>query len=371
MARPTVAEIHLPALRHNIATIRSLLPPPVSIFAVVKADAYGHGAVPVAGTLSEEGVGMFGVATVEEGVELRRAGITEPVAVLGGVDERQAAEAHENGLSAVLFDLGPIPHLSRVAARSGKPFPVHIKIDTGMGRLGFLRQSTKSVIEAIRSEKALRVEGVMTHLSSADGLTGADREFTRMQLSAFAGEVPLVRKAFGEAVRAHALNSAGILAYREHVFDMVRPGITLYGALPAEGVGADLGLRPVMRLVTRIVSLKELPDGHPVSYGRHFHCAGKRLIAAVPLGYADGYRRTFSNVASMWVNGHKVPVVGRVCMDHTMLDVTGVPGVSIGTDVVVMGEGGPTPDELARISGTISYEILTQVGRRVPRRVIG
>jgi alanine racemase len=314
---------------------------------------------------------MFGVATVEEGVELRRAGITEPVAVLGGVDERQAAEAHENGLSAVLFDLGPIPHLSRVAARSGKPFPVHIKIDTGMGRLGFLRQSTKSVIEAIRSEKALRVEGVMTHLSSADGLTGADREFTRMQLSAFAGEVPLVRKAFGEAVRAHALNSAGILAYREHVFDMVRPGITLYGALPAEGVGADLGLRPVMRLVTRIVSLKELPDGHPVSYGRHFHCAGKRLIAAVPLGYADGYRRTFSNVASMWVNGHKVPVVGRVCMDHTMLDVTGVPGVSIGTDVVVMGEGGPTPDELARISGTISYEILTQVGRRVPRRVIG
>ena len=371
MARPTVAEIHLPALRHNIATIRSLLPPPVSRFAVVKADAYGHGAVPVAGTLSEEGVGMFGVATVEEGVELRRAGITEPVAVLGGVDERQAAEAHENGLSAVLFDLGPIPHLSRVAARSGKPFPVHIKIDTGMGRLGFLRQSTKSVIEAIRSEKALRVEGVMTHLSSADGLTGADREFTRMQLSAFAGEVPLVRKAFGEAVRAHALNSAGILAYREHVFDMVRPGITLYGALPAEGVGADLGLRPVMRLVTRIVSLKELPDGHPVSYGRHFHCAGKRLIAAVPLGYADGYRRTFSNVASMWVNGHKVPVVGRVCMDHTMLDVTGVPGVSIGTDVVVMGEGGPTPDELARISGTISYEILTQVGRRVPRRVIG
>lgn len=371
MARPTVAEIHLPALRHNIATIRSLLPPPVSIFAVVKADAYGHGAVPVAGALSREGVGMFGVATVEEGVELRRGGITEPVVVLGGVYEEQAAEAHENGLSAALFDPGPIPFLSRVAARSGKPFPVHIKIDTGMGRLGFLRQETKAVIEAIGSEKGLRVEGVMTHLSSADGLTGADREYTRMQLSAFAGEVPLVRKAFGEAVRAHALNSAGIILYREHVFDMVRPGITLYGSLPAEGVGADLGFRPVMRLVTRVVSLKELPDGHPVSYGRQFHCAGKRLIAAVPLGYADGYRRTFSNVASMGVNGHRVPVAGRVCMDHTMLDVTGVPGVSIGTDVVVMGEGGPTADELARISGTIPYELLTQVGRRVPRRVIG
>ncbi len=371
MARPTVAEIHLPALRHNVGTIRSLLPASTSIFAVVKANAYGHGAIPVARTLSEEGVRMFGVATVEEGVELRRAGITEPVVVLGGVYEQEAAEAHENGLSAALFDPGPIPYLSRVAARSGKPFPVHIKIDTGMGRLGFLRQATKAVTEAIGSDRALRVEGVMTHLSSADGLTEADREYTRMQLSAFAEEVPLVRKAFGEAVRAHALNSAGIILYREHVFDMVRPGITLYGSLPAEGVGADLGLRPVMRLVTKIVSLKELPDGHPVSYGRHFHCAGKRRIAAVPLGYADGYRRTFSNVASMWVNGHKVPVAGRVCMDHTMLDVTGVPGVSIGTDVVVMGEGGPTPDELARISGTISYEILTQVGRRVPRRVIG
>ncbi len=180
----------------------------------------------------------------------------------------------------------------------------------------------------------------------------------------------MVRKAFGGAVRAHALNSAGILSYREHVYDMVRPGITLYGSLPAEGLGAELGFRPVMRLLTKIVSLKELPDGHPVSYGRQFHCAGKRTIAAVPLGYADGYRRSFSNAASMWVNGNRVPVAGRVCMDHTMLDVTGVPGVTIGSDVVVMGEGAETPDDLARIAGTIPYELLTQVGRRIPRHVV-
>ena len=371
LARPTVAEIHLSALRHNVRTIRSLLPPSVSIFAVVKADAYGHGAVPVARTLREEGARMFGVATVEEGVELRRAGIPDPVVVLGGVDEAQAGEAHEHGLSAALFDLGQIPYLSRLAARSGKPFPVHIKIDTGMGRLGLLRQATRAAIEAIGSWRALRVEGVMTHLSSADGGAEADREYTGMQLSAFGEQVPLVRKAFGDGVRAHALNSAGILSYRDHVYDMVRPGITLYGSLPAEGIGADLGLKPVMRLLTRIVSLKELPDGHPVSYGRHYHCEGKRWIAAVPLGYADGYRRTFSNTASMSVNGTRVPVAGRVCMDHTMLDVTGVPGVSVGTDVVVMGEGGPSPDELANLSGTIPYELLTQVGRRIPRRVIG
>ncbi|MGA7104941.1 MAG: alanine racemase [Candidatus Deferrimicrobiaceae bacterium] len=371
MARPTLAEIHLPALRHNVRTIRSLLPSPTSIFAIVKANAYGHGAVPVSRTLREEGVRIFGVATVEEGIELRQGEIQEPIVVLGGVDERQAEEALALGLSSVLFDRGQIPYLARVAEKRGTPYPVHIKIDTGMGRLGLVRNATKAVIEAIGSRKGLRVEGVMTHLSSADGLTEADREYTRMQLKAFGEQVPLVRKAFGDAVKAHALNSAGILLYRDHVFDMARPGITLYGSLPAEGVGADLGLRPVMRLVTKIVSLKELPDGHPVSYGRQFHCAGKRQIAAVPLGYADGYRRSFSNAASMWVNGHKVPVAGRVCMDHTMLDVTGVPGVSVGTDVLVMGEGGESPDDLARISGTISYEILTQVGRRVPRRVVG
>lgn len=371
MARPTVAEIHLPALRHNVRTIRSLLSPSTGIFAVVKADAYGHGAVPAARTLREEGAAMFGVATVEEGVELRQAGLREPVVVLGGVDEAQAGEALDQGLSAALFDLGQIPHLSRAAKRKGKPFPVHIKIDTGMGRLGILRRLTRDAIEAVKAEKALRVEGVMTHLSSADGTAEADREYTRMQLAAFGEEIPRMRKAFGEKVRTHAQNSAGIILYRDHVFDMVRPGITLYGALPAEGVGADLGLKPVMRLVTRIVSLKELPDGHPVSYGRHYHCSGARRIAAVPLGYADGYRRTFSNAASMWVNGHRAPVAGRVCMDHTMLDVTGVPDVSVGTDVVVMGGEGPSPDELARIAGTISYELLTQVGRRVPRRVVG
>jgi alanine racemase len=208
---------------------------------MVKADAYGHGAVPVARTLREEGVRIFGVATVEEGMELRRSGITEPVVVLGGVDEPQAGEAHANDLSAALFDLGQIPYLSRAAEKGGRPFPVHIKIDTGMGRLGLLRQVTKTAIEAIGSRKALRVDGVMTHLSSADGSADADREYTRMQLSAFGEEVPVVRKAFGEGVRAHALNSAGILSYREHVFDMVRPGITLYGSLPAEGVGAELG----------------------------------------------------------------------------------------------------------------------------------
>lgn len=371
MARSTVAEIDLSALRHNYRLLRSRIPPVASIFAVVKADGYGHGAVPVARTLEEEGARMLGVATVEEGVELRREGIRAPVVVLGGVEETQAEEAHAHSLSSVLFERGQIGRLAREGKRNGVPFPVHIKVDTGMGRLGFLEGPAREVLEEVAARPEIRVEGFMTHLSSADGSSAEEREFTRAQLRAFAEQVPVVRRAFGEGVAVHALNSAGILRWGEFAFDMVRPGITLYGSLPGEGVGDTLGLRPVMRLVTRVVSLKELPDGHPVSYGMRYRCSGARRIAAVPLGYADGYRRTFSNAAQMTVLGRRVPVAGRVCMDHTMIDVTGVPGVSVGTEVVVMGGTGPSADELARIADTIPYEILVQVGRRIPRRCIG
>jgi alanine racemase len=371
LARPTVAEINLSALLHNYRALRSLLPPATSVFAVVKANAYGHGAVPVAKALAEAGVSMLGVASVEEGVELRQAGLRLPVVVLGGVDEPQAEEAIANGLSAAVFDQAQIPYLARAAAGRGRPFPVHLKVDTGMGRLGFLPESAASVIEAVSSNRGVRVEGWMTHLSSADGREPADREFTLGQLSAFSRGLPAVRKAFGAAVAVHALNSAGILSFRESAFDMVRPGITLYGSLPAEGMGKELGLRPVMRLVTKVASLKELPPGHPVSYGRTYRRQEPRTIAVVPLGYADGYRRAFSGSASMMVMGRAAPVAGRVCMDHTMLDVTGIDGVVPGTDVVVMGEGAATADLLARIAETIPYEILTQVGRRIPRRVVG
>jgi alanine racemase len=208
-------------------------------------------------------------------------------------------------------------------------------------------------------------------LSSADGRESSDREFTLSQLETFSGGIPAMRKASGGGVVVHALNSAGILSFRDFAFDMVRPGIALYGSLPAEGLGVELGLRPVMRLVTKISSLKELPPGHPVSYGRRYRCPDRRKIAVVPLGYADGYRRSFSDSAAMSVMGRMAPVTGRVCMDHTMLDVTDIPGAAVGTDVVVMGEGASTADELARLSGTIPYEILTQVGRRIPRRFIG
>lgn len=370
MARPTAAEISLPALRRNFRILRSLLPSATSILAVVKADAYGHGVAPVARSLAAEGARMFGVATVEEGVELRESGIPAPIVILGGANESQAEEAHASGLAPAIFEAAQVQYLARVAVRRSRPFAVHLKLDTGMGRLGFLKAEGRAVVDRLAAQKALRVEGLMTHLSSADGLSSADREYTRAQLAAFAEEIPRVRKALGDGVLTHVQNSAGIILYRDCAFDLARPGIALYGSLPAEGVGANLGLAPVMRIVSKIVSLKELPAGHPVSYGRHYSRPEPRRIAVVPIGYADGYRRSFSNAATMTVMGKPAPVAGRVCMDHTMVDVTGIPGVSVGTDVVVMGDGAQTADDLARIAGTIPYEILTQVGRRVPRRFV-
>jgi len=367
LARPTVAEIRLSALRHNVHAIRALLPPGAGLLGIVKANAYGHGALPVARALEADGARMLGVATVEEGVELREGGIRIPVVVLGGVDPPQADEAHAHRLSAVLFDPVQIGYLARAAEKAGRPFPVHVKVDTGMGRLGLLPRDALEAAGRIASTPALRLEGWMTHLSSADGPAAEDREYTASQLAVFRGTLPAVRKAFGDGVAVHALNSAGIMRFGEEPFDLARPGIALYGCSPLPPGDASPGLRPVMRVVTKVLSMKELPAGHAVSYNRRYRCDGARRIAVVPIGYADGYRRGLTGRARMAVAGHSVPVAGTVCMDHTMIDVTGVPGVEIGTDVEVMGEASMGAEEMARVCGTIPYEILVQVGPRIPR----
>jgi alanine racemase len=366
LARPTVAEIRLSALQQNFQALRDLLPRSTGILGVVKANGYGHGAVPVARALEAAGAKMLGVATVEEGMELRRGGIGLPLVVLGGVEPPQAEEAHAHGLSAVLFDRAQGGYLASEGRRTGRPFPVHVKVDTGMGRLGILPNQVPGLLRDLASERGLRLEGWMTHLSSADGPAPGDREYTREQLRMFSDGLAGVRARFGGSVAAHALNSAGILAYREEPFDMVRPGIALYGCSPMPG-DAGVSLRPVMRIVTKVVSLKELPDGHAVSYNRRYRCAGPRTVAVVPVGYADGYRRGLTGHARMSVWGRTAPVAGTICMDHTVIDVTEIPGVGIGSPVEVMGEASLSACEMARICGTIPYEILTQVGPRIPR----
>jgi alanine racemase len=369
LARPTVAEIRLSALRHNCRTLQGLLPAGASLFGVVKANGYGHGAVPVAKTLFEAGASMLGIASVEEGIELREAAVSGPALVLGDVDADVAAEAHAHGLSAVLFRADQVDLFARVGRAAGRPFPVHVKVDTGMGRLGFFPGEAGALIDRLRGEPGIAVEGFMTHLASADGHLPDDREFTLSQLRRFEEVAAAFRDAF-PGVLVHALNSAGLLAFKDFAFDMARPGIALYGSLPAEGLGASLGLEPVMRLVSRIVSLKRMPAGHPVSYGRLFSAPEPRDIAVVPIGYADGYHRGLTGSAWMGVEGRRAPVAGRVCMDMTMIDVTGIPGVRVGSEVVIMGDGGPTADVLAPMAGTIPYELLTQVGRRIPRRPV-
>ncbi len=370
MARPTVAEIRLSALRHNFHALRALLPDRTGVIAVVKANAYGHGALFAARTLEAEGARMLGVATVEEGVELRRGGIRIPVLVLGGVDSHQAEEAHEHGLSAVLFHRGQAADLARASGRTGRPFPVHVKVDTGMGRLGFLPRAARDFLAELRTFRELRIEGWMTHLSSADGSSPEDRTYTEAQLSSFSEGLPPVREAFPGVV-AHALNSSGILGFRAEPFDAVRPGLMLYGCSPLPPGEAAISLRPVMRLVSKVVSLKDLPDGHPVSYNRRYRCRGTRRIAVVPIGYADGYRRGLTGKGRMSVAGQPADVAGTVCMDHTMVDVTGIPGASIGSEVEVMGENSMSAEEIARACGTIPYEVLTQVGPRIPRSIVG
>jgi alanine racemase len=370
LARPTVAEIRLSALRHNFHALRSLLPGRTGVIAVVKANAYGHGAVPVGRALEDEGAAMLGVATVEEGIELRRGAVRIPIVVFGGVGPDQADEAHANSLSAVLFDRRQAEELARAAARAGRPFPVHVKVDTGMGRLGFLPRAAIDFLAELPTIGGLRLEGWMTHLSSADGAAAEDLAYTESQLSVFSGGVALMRKAF-DSVAAHALNSSGILAFRGEPFDLVRPGIALYGYSPLPPAATPVPLKPVMRVVTRIVSLKELPDGHPVSYNRRYRCRGVRRIAAVPIGYADGYRRALTGQGRMSVCGRSADVAGTVCMDHTMLDVTDIPGAEIGSEVEAMGESSMTAGEIARLCGTIPYEVLTMVGPRVPRRIVG
>jgi alanine racemase len=374
--RPTTAHIDLGALRHNLAQVRRLADAR-EVIAIVKADAYGHGAVPVARALAAEGVTRFGVALVEEGRALREAGIRGEVLVLGGVVEDQAAEIVELGLTATIFHAGHADALNEAARRAGRAAPVHVKIDTGMGRLGFSPDAAPDAVVALARLAFLRLEGLMTHFADADL---ADPAYAREQVARFDAVAETVRRAGVRIPIRHAANSAAVMAASSWrsamggpLYDAVRPGLMLYGARPGPAVGAGVDLRPVLSLTTRILVLKRVPPGTPISYGRTFVTRRESLIAVLPIGYADGYPRALSNAGRVLVRGRAAPVVGRVCMDLTMVDVTDVPGAAEGDEAVVIGAQGAaaiTVEEVAAGAGTIAYEILCGIGPRVPRRYL-
>lgn len=365
--RPTLCCIDHDALRWNLRQVRGKVGAQVKILSMVKADGYGHGAAAVAQTLAAAGSDAFGVATLEEGVELRRAGVQAPIVVLAGVYPEQLQVFIEHRLTPVVHEPAGLEQLDGAAAGRGATLNVHVKIDTGMGRLGLVPAEADAWIPQLKKLRGLKIEGVFSHFSQAESVDGA---YTRSQLEVFLQVLEMLR-AEGIAVPlAHFANSAATITLPAAYFDMVRPGIMLYGVYPSAEMAKQIELKPVLRWKTGILQLKKVAAGSAISYGQTFITKRESVIATLPVGYADGYPRLLSNRGAALVRGVRAPVVGRVCMDLTMLDVTDIRNVRQGDEVVLLGRQGDaaiSADEMAGWAETISYEILTSIGVRVPR----
>jgi alanine racemase len=321
----------------------------------------------VASTLAAEGSDAFGVATLEEGVELRQSGIDEPIVILAGAYPQQLDQFVTHRLTPVVHDLESLRELETAVHSRGTTIHVHLKIDSGMGRIGLLSAEVDSWLPALKKLKALKLEGVFSHFSHAESVKG---DYTQKQLEIFRSVVKRLRDEGIAPVLTHLANSAATITLPSAYFDMVRPGLMLYGIYPAPEMADQISLKPVLSWKTHILQLKKVPAGASISYGQTFVTKRESLIATLPVGYADGYPRLLSNRAEVVVRGKRAAIAGRVCMDLTMIDVTDIGGVNQGDEVVLLGrQAGAeiSADEMAAWSNTISYEILTSIGARVPR----
>jgi alanine racemase len=371
--RPTWAEIDLDNLASNFNHIKQRVNPVARIMAVVKANAYGHGAVECARRLVKEGADWFGVALPEEGIELRASGVSQPVLCLGGFWHGQAGACIQHGLTPVVYRLDMIESLNQAASDAGVVADVHVKIDTGMGRLGIRFDQLSEFVGVLERFRNVRIDGLMSHLAAAD--EAACEPLTQDQIHRFEDAVVVFREHGYRPTYLHLANSAGIFSHRDAWGNMVRPGGVLYGlwrdVLPPST--PDPELRPVMSLHSRISLLKWVPPGETIGYGCTFEASRRSLIATLPIGYYDGYMRGLSNRAHVIVRGTYAPVVGRVSMDLTLIDVTNVAGVELDEQVTLLGWDRQNADlkisaeDLARISGTLSYEVTCGVAERVPR----
>jgi len=369
LKRAAWLEIDLQAVGHNTRVLRQLTDHQARLMAIVKADAYGHGAVSVSRQALACGADWLGVATLDEALELRTAGIPAPILILGYTPENRAEGVILANVRQGVFEFSLAQALSRAATRIGRQARIHIKVDTGMGRIGF-RAGAEAVaaVQAIAALPGIVVEGLFTHLAAADA---ADKSCTRRQLDLFA---EVWQKLKGKGIHVplrHAANSAAIIDLPESHLDMVRMGIALYGLYPSEEVtAARVELQPAMTLKARIIQVKEVPANTPISYGMTFVTPHPTRIATLPLGYADGYPRLFSNRAQVLVRGQRAPIVGRVCMDQLMVDVGSIPGVEAGEEVVLLGQQAGerlAAAELADWAKTIHYEIVTRMSPRLER----
>ena len=371
--RPTWAEIDLNSLAANFNKIKKRVSPAARVMAVVKANAYGHGAVECARRLASEGADWFGVALPEEGVELRAAGILQPVLCLAGYWPGQAALCIQQRLTPVVYSVDMIESLNRAALNAGVVADVHVKVDTGMGRLGVRFDHLSEFVSALEPFRNVRIDGLMSHLAAADD--AACQPLTNDQIHRFDDAVGLFRDHGYRPTHLHLANSAGVFGHRESWGNLVRPGGVLYGlwrdVLPLSV--SDAELLPVMSLHSRISLMKWVPPGETIGYGCTFEASRRSLIATLPVGYHDGYMRGLSNRAHVIVRGVYAPVVGRISMDLTLIDVTNIPEVQIDDQVTLIGVHSQNPElkitaeDLARISGTLSYEVTCGVSERVPR----
>lgn len=367
--RPTWAEIDLSALQHNYSTIKQRLREGARLMAVVKANAYGHGAVACARALEAIDADWFGVALPEEGSELRRGGVRRPIFCVGGFWQGQGEQLIEDEIVPAVFRLDMVEELNARAKAAGRVVEYHLKVDTGMGRLGVPDRDLPDLAEALSKFEHARLTGVLTHFADADG---AETSFTEQQIARYWRAIEVLEARGFRIEWRHMANSAGIHAYPESHGTLARAGATLYG-LTRDVLAPHpepFDLRPVMSLRSRIILLKQVPPGSPLGYGRTFTTKRESLIATIPIGYADGLRRGLSNQGKVLIRGHEVPIVGRVSMDLTILDVTDLDAVSVGDEVVLLGEQEGkriSAEDMAESVGTISYEIVTGISARVPR----
>jgi len=362
--------IHRQHLSNNLGAIRQLLAPGTEVCAAVKADAYGHSAALVVPWLAQEGVGAFGVATVAEGTQLRQAGIRQPVLLLGSLQPDELAEAVESDLDLFVWTEEAIARAAAAARGRATQLRVHLKIDTGMGRVGCRPEAAEDLASAIVHSLPLELTGVCTHLAASDGPGPLGVE---TQLGRFSEALATLRARGWTPRFVHAANSGGITAWPSSHFNLARPGIALYGYPPAPESGTGR-FQPVMELVSRVGYVKTVPKGTFLSYGSRYQTTTETDIATIPLGYADGYRRAFSNRAPLWIAGRGFQVSGTVCMDQFLVDLGPHSGIQAGDEVVLFGppragQGPPPPtaETLASLADSISYEILCGISARVPR----
>ena len=383
--RATFAEINLESFRYNLRSIKSFVGPAVRTMAIIKADAYGHGATQCARAAIKENVEYLGVGIIQEGIELRESGITSPILILGGIYPNEIDDLIKYNLSTSLSTSVMAKAISKQAANANKTVSVHIKVDTGMGRLGVQPAAFQNLLRDVFSCKNLKIHGVFTHLSSADE---EDPETTHNQLSVFSKVLKEFSKtdfskiaSIKKAMLFHTANTAGLLRFPESRFNLVRPGISLFGSLPSHTISSlfDMSvkkdssakLRPVMNWKTKIMQIQRLSKDVPLSYGgRYITKKNDTLIATLPVGYADGLSRQLSNNMELLVRGTRVKQVGTICMDMCLIDVTGLSDIKMGEEVVIFGNQKSSQikvEELATKANTIPYEILCGVGKRVPR----